>query len=174
VAIPILAENSLIKQAEEQILQRLKTGVREPTLKLVAAGMKFAMRGGANSILAELRDSQNVLQDCVKGAIGLVGALRKAAKGEVPQTAMVPAAMILALQALDFAARMGKIKVTNEVLDEATQFFVEMILPAMGVSHDRMQQLTERAASVANDPETMRQISIPQPSQLTGAQDGTA
>lgn len=166
---PLLAENTLIKQAEQQIEQRLKAGMREPVMKLVVAGMKVAMKGGPDSPLAKLKQSENVLEDCVKGAVGLVNTLRRAAKGAAPVSALVPAAMILALQALDFAERAGVIKVTKEVLDQATELFTETILPAMGVSPAQMKQLTERTMKVANDPEKMRQIYVPKPSQLTGA-----
>lgn len=156
----LLAENTIIRRAEEQILQRLKEGMREPVMKLVNAGMKLAMDGGPKSIIAQLRDSKDVLHDCVKGAIGLVNVLRKSAKGSVSTGALVPAAMILALQGLDFAERLKLIKVTNQVLDQATQMFTDAILPAMGVSHERFAELTDRAANAANDPDKMRQIFV--------------
>lgn len=158
----LILQNSLIRQAEAQVEQRLKEGVREPYQKIVVAGMKYAMKGGPESLLAKLKDSQDPITDAVKGAIGVVGLLRRAAKGAMPVDALVPAAMTLALQALDFLEKAGVMKIGKAELDQATQLFVETIMPLLGVTPDKMQQITGKVTDIMQDPEKMRQLQMPQ------------
>jgi len=154
----ILAQNTLIKQVETQIEQRLRAGVRESYMKIVVAGMKYALNGGDKSILAQLKDSENVIEDAVKGAIGLVGVLRRAAKGAMPVDALIPAAMTLMLEALDYAERIGIITVDEGVIDEATKLFVETILPHLGMTPEKLKGMTERVHGVMQDPDRMAKL----------------
>ncbi|MDP3909035.1 MAG: hypothetical protein Q8Q14_01470 [Gemmatimonadales bacterium] len=153
----LIAENTLIKQTIVQIEQRLKAGVRESYQKIVVAGMKFAM-GEKNNILAQLRESENVVEDAVKGAIGLVGVLRRAAKGAMPVDAMIPAGMTLALEALDFAERIGKIEIDASVIDEATTLFIETISPRLGLTPEKLGEMASRVQGVMGDNEKMSKI----------------
>lgn len=162
----ILAQNSLVKQVEAQIEQRLRAGVRESYQKIVIAGMKYAMNGGEKSILAQLKDSENVLEDVVQGAIGLVGVLRRSAKGAMPVDAMIPAAMTLMLEALDYAERAGMIEIDKATIDQATQLFVETLLPKLGLTPEKLEEMTSRVHQVMQDPEKMAKlhgIGQPQP-----------
>jgi len=166
----LITSNTLIKQAEEKIEQGLKEGVREPYMKIVVAGMKVMLKGGPDGLLAKLKGSQDPISDCVKGALGLVEMLRRSAKGAMPADAMIPATMTLALQGLDFAEKLGLLKVGKAELDQATQLFVETVLPHMGITPQKMQQMTDQVHGVMQDPEKMSQLQRPQPpSQLRPA-----
>lgn len=154
----ILAQNTLIKQVETQIEQRLRAGVRESYMKIVVAGMKYAMNGGDKSILAQLKDSENVVEDAVKGAIGLVGVLRRAAKGVMPVDALIPAAMTLMLEALDYAERAGLITVDKAMIDQATQLFVETLLPKLGLTPQKLGEMTQRVHGIMSDPDRMAKL----------------
>lgn len=161
----ILAQNTLVKQVETQIEQRLKAGVRESYQKIVIAGMKFVLDKGDKGILAQLGQSKNVIEDVVKGAIGLVGILRRAAKGVMPADAMIPAAMTLMLEALDYAERVGLVKIDNSVIDQATHLFIETMLPRLGVTPQKLGQLTSQVHGVMQDPDKMAKISLAQQQQ---------
>lgn len=158
----ILAHNTLIKQVQAQIEQRLKTGVRESYQKIVISGMKFILDKGPDGILAQLGKSQNVIDDAVKGAIGVVGILRRAAKGVMPADAMVPAAMTLMLEALDYAERVGLLTVDTNVIDQATHLFIETISPRMGVTPQKLGQLTSQVHGIMQDPDKMARITAAQ------------
>jgi hypothetical protein len=154
----LIAQNSLVKQVEAQIEQRLRAGVRESYMKIVIAGMKFALNGGEKSILAQLKGSENVVEDVVKGAIGLVGVLRRSAKGAMPVDAMIPAAMTLMLEALDYAERAGMLQIDKAVIDEATQLFIETLLPRLGMTPQKLGEMTSRVHQVMQDPEKMAKL----------------
>lgn len=154
----ILAQNTLVKQVEQQIEQRLKAGVRESYMKIVIAGMKYALNKGDQSLFAQLHGSKNVMEDCVKGAIGIVGVLRRASKGAMPADAMIPAAMTLMLEALDYAERAGMLKVDAAMIDEATQQFLNTLLPLLGLTPQKIAQMTAQVHGVMQDPDKMAKI----------------
>lgn len=154
----ILARNTLVKQVEAQIEQRLRAGVRDNYMKIVVAGMKAAMSGGDKSILAQMRGSKDVVRDAVEGAIGLVGTLRRAAKGVMPVDALIPAAMTLMLEALDYAERVGMITLGKDTIDQATQLFIETLLPRLGMTPQKLGQVTSQVHQVMQDPERMAKL----------------
>ena len=154
----LIARNSLIKQVIAQIEQRLRAGVREPYQKIVVAGEKYAANGDDKSLLAQLKDSEDVVKDCVEGAIGLVGVLRRAAKGAMPGDAMALAAFTLTLEALDFAERIGKIQIDKAVIDEVTQRFVDTLLPRLGLTPQKLGEMASRVQGVMADPDRMAKL----------------
>lgn len=156
----LITSNTLLKQAEGQIEQRLKGGVRESYMKIVVAGMKYALKDGPKSILAQLKDSQDPITDVVKGAIGIVGLLRRAAKGSMPIDALIPAAMVLVLQGLDQAEKFGLLKVGKPEIDQATQLFVETLLPQLGLTPEKLAQMNGRVQKLMADPEQMAKLRV--------------
>lgn len=156
----INAKNSLVKQVETQIEQRLKAGVREPFEKIVIAGMKYALKGAGGNLMDQLDDSKDPLTDIVKGAIGIVGALRRAAKGAMPVDALVPAAMVLVLHGLDYAERAGLLKVDKATIDQATQLFIETITPLLGLPPEKLTQLVGQAHATMADQDKMAKLQM--------------
>lgn len=164
----ILVQNSILKQAEAQIEKQLAPEVRQNYMKIVVAGMKLALNKGSQGLLATLKASKDPLNDIVKGAIGIVGFLRRESKGAMPVKAMVPAAFALVLQGLDMAEKVGVLEVTKEVLAEATQAFLEEITHVMGLTPESMQGLATKVQGVMGDPAKMNQL------KQAGAQNGIA
>ena len=121
----LLIQNTLLKQAED----RVAPAQRDNYLKIVVAGMKYAMDKGPEGLLASLKDSKDPLADSVKGAIAIVGVLRGNAKGTMPLEAMIPATMSLMFHALDFAEKMKLLTVTETELDKAAHMFMDTIMP---------------------------------------------
>lgn len=166
----LIAQNTLVLQIEKQIESRLKEGVRDPFMRIVVSGMKVAMKGGPDSILAKLKGSQDPVNDIVKGAIGVLGLLRRAAKGTMPIDAMIPAGMVLVLQALDFAERAGMLKIDKATIDQATHAYMETLLPMLGITPEKMAQYAGQVNKLTQDPEKMSQLQRPQPPSQLGAQ----
>lgn len=148
----VIAHNSIVKQVETKIESQLPDGVRANVQKIVVAGLKYAMKDGADGLLGHLKGSQDPVGDIVKGVIAIIGLLRKAARGAMPQNAMIPAAFILVLQGLDFAERAGILKVTNEEVNTATKLFANTLLPHLGVTPEKMGQMAGTATQIMNDP----------------------
>lgn len=154
----IVAQNNLVKQAEAKIESQLSRAVKKGYMKIVVAGMKYAMNGGPKSLLANLKESQDIVTDVVKGAVSVVGLLRRASRGSMPVEAMIPAAMVLVLHGLDYAERLGKVKVDESVLDAAVEKYIDLIAPAIGVTPERLAKATEEIGNVVSDPEKAGQL----------------
>lgn len=151
----LLMENTLLKRVEVEIERNMPENVREDYMKIVVSGMRYAMNKGPDSILATLKNSKDPLGDAVKGAINIVGLLRRASKGTMPLNAMIPAAMTLLLQALDFADKTSILKVGQAEVDKATQMFMETILPLLKVTPERMRAMLDQVHSTMRDPTKM-------------------
>lgn len=162
----LLIQNTLLKQAEDRVEKTVPRAQRDNYLKIVVAGMKYALDKGPEGVLASLKDSKDPLSDSVHGAIGIVGGLRRNAKGTMPIAAMVPAAMTLMLHALDFAEKMKLITVTATELDNATHLFMDTIMPLLQVPKTKLDESLSQVHDILRDPDKM--------AQYKGQQNGAA
>lgn len=153
----LLIENTLLRQTEVSVEKTVPAYDRDNYLKIVVAGMKYAMFKGSDSVIASLRNSKDPLSDSVKGAIAIVGALRQGAKGTMPIKPMVAAALTLMLHALDFAEKMKLLTITPDELDRATQLFMDTILPYLKVPKETLDASLEQVHTLLRDPDKMTQ-----------------
>lgn len=151
----LLIENTLLKQTEASVEKTVPAAERDNYLKIVVAGMKYAMFKESGSVLASLKNSKDPLSDSVKGAIAVVGALRQSAKGTMPLKPMVAAAMTLMLHALDFAEKMKLLTVTPDELDRATHMFMDTLLPLLKVSPEVVNASLNQVHTFMRDPDMM-------------------
>lgn len=148
-------QNSLLQQAEERIEGQLIDPIREPYNRVVVAGLQLALQKGPNGILASLKNSKNPIYDCAAGAVNLVGLMSRQSRGTMPVKAMVPAATTLMLKALDFADRIGLVKVGPQELSQATKILANLVLKHVGVSPKMLQTAAGRVQEMARDPQKM-------------------
>lgn len=153
----LLIQNTLLKQAEDRVEKTVPPAQRDNYLKIVVEGMKYALNKGPEGVLASLKGSKDPLSDSVHGAIGIVGALRKNAKGTMPLEAMVPAAMALMFHALDFAEKMKLLTVTETELDKAAHLFLDTILPLLQVPKAKLEESFRQVHDIMRDPDKVAQ-----------------
>ena len=151
-------DNSILQQAEQKIEASLTPETRGNYMKIVVAGMKVAMQGGPQSILASLQKSKDPIGDCVKGAIGLCIMMSKHSRGKMPPKAMVPAAMTLMLHALDFADKSGFVKVGTPELVKATKLFGDTIFKTAGISKTMLQTAAGKVHGITQDPAQLAKV----------------
>lgn len=152
------SDDPILVQAEQKVQSGLTPQNAVNVQKIVNAGLQAALAGGPNSILASLQHSQNPVHDCVVGAVNLALLLRKQSRNTMPLQALVPAALILMMKALDTAERIGMIKVDANLLAQATQMFAEDIMPKLGVTPQVLAGATAKVHRVMADPGTMERI----------------
>lgn len=152
--------NPLLQQAEEKIETGLAPETAQNVAKIVVAGMHAALDKGPNSILAQLKQSPDPISDAAKGAVSLVMILRKEARGVMPLKALVPAAMILLIKALNFADRAGIVKVGQPELVRATHIFTDTIFARLGITKQGLQNAATRVHAITQDPASMAAINL--------------
>lgn len=151
----ILMNNKLLLAVEQKVEAGLSPQVKRDYLKIVVAGMHAAMAKQHDGILASLQHSKNPVSDCAIGALNLCGLLFKQSRGTMPLKAMVPAAMTLMLHALDFADRMGLVKVDNDVVDHATHIFTNHMFKMLHLSPEQLHTAAANLQKIASDPTSM-------------------
>lgn len=152
--------NPLLAQAEQKVEEGLDPDTAQNVTKIVVAGMHAALDKGANSILAQLKQSQDPISDAAKGAVSLVMILRKEAQGVMPLKALVPAAMVLMIKALDFSDRAGIVKVGNDELVRATHVFTDFLFARLGITKQGLANAANRVHAITQDPDAMQKLQL--------------
>lgn len=152
--------DSVLQAAQDKIESQLDETTRANVDKIVVAGMHAALDKGPGGILASLKQSADPVSDAAKGAVALVLILRHQAKGVMPLKAMVPAASILMIKALDFADRSGIAKIGTPELVRATHILTDAIFKAAGITKSGLASAAEKVHALTNDPAAMSAINL--------------
>lgn len=150
--------NSILQAAEQKVESQLTPPNQADYMRIVVAGMNVLLDKGPNGILAALKQSKNPISDCAIGAINLCLLMRKQSRWTMPLRAMVPAAMTLMLQALDFADKSGIVKVGNPELVQATHIFTNQMFARLGISQQMIHTALSKVHGMTQDPGQMELI----------------
>ena len=160
----ILLENKLLQVAAEKIESHLTPETRADYSKIIAAGTKTPPYRGPNGLyrkpngcLACLKDSENPISQCVSDAINLC-LLMRARNHAMPVQALVPAAMTLTLKALDFAEKIGVVKIGNDELVQATHLFTNLIFQRFGITAQMLHTAAAKVHALTQDPAAMQKV----------------
>jgi hypothetical protein len=133
--------NPLLQQTEQAIMQKMKPEFQEPLKRTVTAGLQVMYGSKNNMTVQQLSKSNDYAHNVGEGAAKLVGILFEQSKKTMPPEIAVAAATIFMCEGLDFLEQAGKIKVTPDLLAEATQDMGASVLQLFGVSQEKMQQM---------------------------------
>lgn len=153
-------ESPILKSAEQQVESKLAPAIHESYARIVVGGMQAALHNDKGGILASLRDSKDPIHDCALGAINLCLILRKKSRGTMPLNAMVPAAMTLMLHALDFADKIGVVKVGNAELVRASHIFGQTILQKLNVTPQMLKNAMGKVHSLTQNPAALEKMKV--------------
>lgn len=159
-------ENDLLKATEQRIEAGLNPQAKLDTQRIVLAGMKVAIGGGVNGILRNLKSAPDPVKACAVGAVNLAFMLIKS--DQTPPTdrvlaATVHASYLLMLQALDVAAKMGLVEITEGdggTIDKATRMATNQIAMNMHLTPDKLNTAATKVHGVMKDPKKMQDIRL--------------
>lgn len=153
--------NPLLQQTELQIESVLPPDQRESYLKIVVSGlhaMLDPMPPNGAPMVAGFRQSRDPVSDSAIGAAGIVVILYKKAQGAALPQALIPAGMTLTLKALDFAERMGIVKIAEPELDRAAHIYSDAMMRAFHITPEGVARATEKVHAAVQDPDSRRKI----------------
>lgn len=151
-------QNPMIVKAEAAIDAKVSKTDKSAYDKIVLAGMKVMFSKETHGPLMQgLQESEDKLKTAIEGVIGLLGILYKESRNTMPVGPMILAGQSLMMEALDFMEQGGMVEVTPDMLAQATQSYIETLLPKLGVTPDRMQALMSQTQGVMSDPQKMAQ-----------------
>lgn len=148
----ILLNNKLLQSAEQKVESGLTPKNRDNYLKIVVAGLRVALDQGPNGLMASLRKSRDPVHDAAVGAINLVMLMSKQSRGTMPPEAMVPAAMALMLQALDFVDKARIAKITVKKLNRATTIFADHMFKVNNITAAQLKEAGVKVQTLMKDP----------------------
>lgn len=151
----ILLNNKLLQAAEQRVEAGLTPENRADYMKIVVAGLRVALDQGPNGIMASLKKSRDPVNDSAVGAVNLVMLMSKQSRGTMPIKALVPAAMAIMLQALDFCEKARITKITPKKLDRATLIYRNHIFSAFRITPEVLKKAAVHAHGVMQDPTKM-------------------
>lgn len=152
-------QNEMIIKAEAGVDAKVPPKDKAAYDKIVLAGMKVMFEDDQMhaQLLQGLKESPNV-KTVVEGIIGILGLLFKESRNTMPPGPMILAGQSLLMEALDFMEEGGLIEVTPQVLDEATQLYIESMLPKIGLNPKTLEAKMAEAQAIMSDPQKMAQF----------------
>lgn len=149
-------QNPMIVKAEAAIDSKVPPKDKEAYDKIVLAGMKVLFSKETHAQLFNgLKESQDMMKSAVDGIIGILGVLFKESRNTMPVGPMILAGQSLLMEALDFMEQGGMIEMTPEALAQATQSYIETLLPMLGMTPEKMKGILAQTQGVMNDPQKM-------------------
>lgn len=132
---------------KNQILQRAYAAVQQ-SAKDQGAFKRIVDAGAAvvydkklfPQLIKGVEDSENPIETVADGMIGILGILFNQSRRTMPVDTMVSAGMALLIDALDFMEQAGIAKIGNAELAQATKFYINSLLPKLGVTPDQLGQ----------------------------------
>lgn len=151
----LMMQNNVLQAAEKKVESQLTPDNRANYMKIVTAGMKLGLAKGPDGILGSLRHSKTPIKDCAMGAVNLCLLMRKQSRGTMPLKALVPAAMSLMLQALDFVDKSKLAKVGTPELVQATHIFTDHLFKQLGITPAMIRSAAGNVQAITQDPAKM-------------------
>jgi hypothetical protein len=155
----LLADNKILLAAEQKIEGQLTPGVRADYMKVVVAGMHAGLAHGPKSIMAGLRDSKDPDQGLRHGRDQLRGAADEAvAQHHADEGDGAGGGHTLMFLALDSAERMGLIKITNQVVAQATHYYTNHIFKVLNISPQMLHTAAGNLHKITSNPTNMEEL----------------
>jgi hypothetical protein len=143
--------NPLLQQTEQGVLQKVKPELKAPLERTVTAGLQV-MYSKPEVLIQQLSKSNDFAHSVGEGSAKLVGVLFHQSKNTMPISIAVPAAVIFMCEGLDFLEKAGKVKVSPELLAEATQDTTASVLQLFGVTQDKMREAVAKKGGQSPQP----------------------
>lgn len=134
------ASDPLLEKTEQALISKVAPNLKDAMIKVIHAGLTIMYSPQlAQQRNQRLAQANNPPQDAAGSASRLMAELYKQSKGAIPKPVLIPSTIVLALEYLDLVAKLGKVKITPNLIAQATQDTCDAMLAGMGVNQ---QQLT--------------------------------
>tara|TARA_R110000868_G_scaffold198965_8_gene445564 strand:+ start:196 stop:717 length:522 start_codon:yes stop_codon:yes gene_type:complete len=134
----------------DQILKQIQNGVeaavpkelKQDYMRVVAAGMRLMYDQKTSKFMDErMSQSEDAPTAVAKGISDLLLLLYNESGKKMSIPAAMLAAFYLMAEALDYAEKVGKVEVTNEVVDQCTEATWKAVTERFGITKDKIDQV---------------------------------
>jgi hypothetical protein len=160
--------NKLLQKVEQDAENAVPAELRSAFQRILQAGLTIIYAPETrDELMQELNKPGDIAENIGEGAAKLYVLLLNKSKGTMPPKAGVKAVTVCMCEVLGFLEEAGRVKVTADVVDNATKAMSAYILQLMHVTPDKMHQYLQAGAQAANKTQS-------QPSSIiASAQQGT-
>jgi hypothetical protein len=138
--------NPLLQKAEQAAQSKIPAQFQNAFQRIVTAGLKVMYSPQTHEMMVqEMNKPQPIEASAAEGVAKLMGILWHEGKGTLPMQAMIPAAVVLLCEGLDFAEKAGKAKVTPQILAEATKQCMSDLMQILGITPQKIQAAAAQA-----------------------------
>lgn len=139
--------NQLLEQTKSSILAKAEANIRPVIEKVVAAGQKAIYSPEMREMtLKQLGDGQDP-ELIGAGVAKLAGILYNQSKNTIPMQALIPSAMILLCEGLQFLEDGGAREIDADFLANCTQAMTSNLLQLLGVSPEKLDGMINQPGS---------------------------
>lgn len=148
-------QNKMIIQAEAAVDAKVPPADKAAYEKIVIAGMKVMFSKETHQQLIQgLKEAEDPMQTVADGVIGVLLLLFKQSQEKMPMTPMIFAGQSLLMEALDFMEGANMIEVTPDLLAQATQMYLEALLPKV-YGPQALQEALGKTQAIMSDTQKM-------------------
>jgi len=138
--------NELLQKVKQQTEAKVLPKFKNSFDRIILAGEKFMYDDTTHDMMVSQLGENNPPEINVgEGVAKLMGILWKEGKGTLPMQAFIPAATVLLCEAMDFAEKSGKIKITPDTLAGATKEMMSSLMQLLGITQEKIQAAKAQA-----------------------------
>ena len=152
-----MLKNELLQQSQAKVEEGVKD--RAAYDRIVTAGLKVIYdKKMFGQLIKGLDEAEDPMQAVGEGIQGILGILYKQSRKTMPIVPMLQAGTALLLDALDFLEQSGMAKIGKDELATATGAYINGMLPKMGLTPQKMDEVLARVKGAAQDPAMAQQF----------------
>lgn len=140
----------LLQATEQKVQQSLKPQFQQALKSVIHAGLAIMYAPSLQAtMMHHLKNVSDPAKEAGTGAARLIGELQKQAKGKIPMPVLMPAAITFVCEYFDLLAKVGKAKVTPDMLAQASKIAAQTMLNASGIKQSDIQQVIAQRGKAA-------------------------
>lgn len=134
-----------IAQIQDAVRNSIPPQFRVAAQKIVIAGMKVMFSDQTHPLmLAALKSDSDPAHAVAMGVTQLITMLFKQSHGQMPIPAIIPAAILLVCEGLDFINKAQMAQVTPDVVASAVQIVTAYLLQKVGLTPEKISQMAQK------------------------------
>lgn len=165
-------ESPRTQEIRDQIMQGAPPEMKSDIDRIVTAGRRLMFDPKTHQMMLQQLQSMkggNEADSLAQGIAALMTLIKNEAKGPFPMPAVMPAAVILLMEAIDFLAEAGRIQASDDLIAEATQELTGYLMKKMGIGPEQIRQAQEQAQGQAQGQQGPMPTPAPQGGVVNGA-----
>lgn len=138
------SNDPIIAKVQDAVRGNIPADTRVAVQRVVLAGMKVMFSPETHQLMLKSIQSDTDPAHAVgMGVTQLVTLLFKQSKNTIPLPALIPAAVLLCCEALDFMEKANMVKVTPVIMANASQTVTAYLFQKMGYTPDKIAQIVK-------------------------------